>query len=131
MNTPPSRVPTVLIVEDNEEFLTLLQRFLEPRYRVLRAGDGEEGLRLALAEHPQVILTDVLMPRMDGIELLRRLRENPETSDLPVVVLLATASPEDLHAAERLRASTILPKETISRAALLEILENLLAQTAT
>ncbi|MEP6768072.1 MAG: response regulator [Acidobacteriota bacterium] len=82
---------TVLIVDDDEGVRRLLSLELEPYgLRVLEAGDGAEGVRLAKVERPDVVLLDVLMPRMSGWDALRELKESPETRGIPVIVLSVT-----------------------------------------
>lgn len=112
--------PKILIVEDDEQFQRLLRRFLEPEYDVATAGDGQEALKRIATDRPAVVLTDVVMPVMNGVELLRKIRGHPDTRELPVIVLLATASPEDVRVLRELAAFNILAKEEISRAALRE-----------
>lgn len=83
---------TVLIVEDQLEFLAIHKLYLEKHgYRVLAAEDGEVGLRFAREHRPNVILMDFSMPRLDGIEATIQLKRNPDTRDIPVVLLTAHA----------------------------------------
>ena len=109
---------TVLIAEDDDQFRVLVERLLIPDYRVVTAPNGEDAFALAKEEHPDVILTDVLMPKMTGVDLLRSIKDYPETKDIPVVILLATATNSDISAVESLNADGIIPKEEISRDAL-------------
>jgi two-component system OmpR family response regulator len=74
------------------------------------AGSGEEGLRLAVAEPPDCILLDVMMPGMGGEATLAALRERPETSGIPVIFLTANADPEDTARLEALGARGVLGK---------------------
>lgn len=81
---------TVLIVEDEPDLGELLRELLELQgYRALLAYDGVEGVALAVAERPDVVVTDVMMPRMDGLELIERLRRNPDSRTTPVIVMSA------------------------------------------
>ena len=107
--------PPILIVDDDEQFRTLLRRFLEPDHAVSEAANGAEALRRVEERTPRLILTDIDMPEVNGVEFLRKLRATPAGTGLPVIVLLGTALPEDLRAARRLQASAVLPKEEISR----------------
>lgn len=88
---------TLLVVEDIPDILTLLKATLEFKgYRVLTARDGQEALDIIEGERPAVIVTDILMPRMDGFNLIHRLRLDPATRDIPVIFLSATyVAPED------------------------------------
>ncbi len=80
--------PTVLVIDDMSAILKMLKKRLEHwGYRALTAGSGEEGLELALTEVPDLILLDVLMPRMKGREVCARLKANPSTRDIPVIFL--------------------------------------------
>jgi CheY-like chemotaxis protein len=87
----------LLIVEDIPDILTLLKATLEFKgYRVATARDGEEALEAIEKERPAVIVTDILMPKMDGFSLVHRLRIDPKTRDIPVIFLSATyVAPED------------------------------------
>lgn len=79
----------LLIVEDNKEFRTFLREQLEEFYLVLEAADGEEGEKQAIDENPDLIISDIMMPKVDGIELCRRTKTNVQTSHIPVILLTA------------------------------------------
>ncbi len=87
----------LLVVEDNTDILNLLNTTLSFKgYRVVTARNGTEALDAIEKERPAVIITDILMPQMDGFSLVHRLRLNPDTRDIPVVFLSATyVTPED------------------------------------
>lgn len=87
-----SDVTTVLVVEDSDEIRSLVRSQLSGRFRVLVAADGEEGFRMARDLLPDLVLSDIMMPGLDGIELSRRLRADPETDFIPLVLLTARAS---------------------------------------
>ena len=90
-----SHCATILIVDDSPENLMVLTELLSPTYRVLAAQSGEKCLRIASSKtRPDLILLDVMMPGMDGYEVLRQLRTNPETHRIPVVLLTALADPQ-------------------------------------
>lgn len=93
----PSEPATLLVVEDIPDILTLLKATLEFKgYRVVTARDGQEALEIIERERPAVIVTDILMPRMDGFNLVHRLRLSSETREIPVIFLSATyVAPED------------------------------------
>ena len=93
---------TVLIVEDVELNRDLLVQLLEDRYRLVLAGDGVAALARAAEAQPDLILMDLSLPRMDGWEATRRLKEHAELSRIPVIVLSAHAMRGD---EERARAS--------------------------
>jgi len=85
---------TVLIVEDDDELRNFLRVILKKNYLLLDATDGLIGFEIAVQEHPDFIVSDVMMPGMDGIELLKKLKENLETSHIPVVLLSAKTTLE-------------------------------------
>ena len=86
---------TVLVVDDNPELRDFLAARLAGRYRVLLAADGEEALATAKVELPDVVISDVTMPRLDGLGLLRELRRSPDLSSVPVILLTARATHQD------------------------------------
>ena len=90
--------PYILIVEDESDIgESLRYNFERERFRVQIAESGEQGLRLALDEKnpPSLILLDLMLPGMNGIELCRRLRREPVTKDIPIIMLTAKASEAD------------------------------------
>jgi len=83
----------VLIVEDNQDARDFLAYFLTREgHQVIEAEDGEAGLRMALEEKPLLILTDISMPRMDGVEMIHCLRQDPEFADTKIIALTAHGS---------------------------------------
>lgn len=80
---------TVLLVEDNDDFRYYLKDNLQPFYKVVEAADGREGWQKALSAHPLVIVSDINMPYMDGIQLSRKVRFDKRTSHIPVILLTA------------------------------------------
>lgn len=81
--------PTILLVDDEEEILDFLERILKESYSILRAVNGTEALQLLSAESIQLVLSDVMMPEMDGFELCRKIKSNFEYSHIPVILLTA------------------------------------------
>ncbi|HEY0937308.1 MAG TPA: response regulator, partial [Trebonia sp.] len=81
----------VLVADDNGDMRAYLGRLLSARWRVTAAKDGEEALRLARRLHPDLVLANVMMPRRDGVSLLRALRAEPGLQDTPVLLLTARA----------------------------------------
>ena len=82
---------TILAVDDLPQNIKLLDAVLSPRgYTVLSAGSGEEALELLSTEVPDLVLLDIVMPGLDGYETCRRIRTNPRTSFLPVVMITAS-----------------------------------------
>ena len=92
---------TILIVDDLPQNLRLLDAVLSPRgYRVLPAASGEEALRVLRDQQPDLVLLDIVMPDMDGYEVCRRIRTDPSTAYLPVVMVTASGDQEKLQAIE-------------------------------
>jgi len=87
----PKGAPTVLIVEDNEDFRFYLKDNLRAYYKIIEAPDGKEGWRKVLSAHPQLVVSDISMPYMDGIELCRKIRTDERTRQIPVILLTAMA----------------------------------------
>ena len=89
--------PTVLVVEDDPVILRLLEvNFELEGFGVVLAHDGAEGVEAARAERPDIIVTDIMMPRMSGIELVQALKEDAATASIPIILLSAKAQTSDL-----------------------------------
>jgi two-component system cell cycle response regulator DivK len=87
--------PLVLFIEDSLDQLDLYELALRDRYQFLGASDGEAGVKLAIAQQPDVLLVDLSMPRMDGWEVCRRVKNHPRTAAIPIIILTAEDS-EDI-----------------------------------
>ena len=87
----PADAPRILIVDDTPEMRTLVGSILSPHYHILTACDGAEGIELALREQPALIISDVMMPRVDGYAFCRRMKSEPTTALIPFVMLTAKA----------------------------------------
>jgi ligand-binding sensor domain-containing protein/signal transduction histidine kinase/DNA-binding response OmpR family regulator len=85
---------SILLVEDNEDFRFYLKDNLRNNYKVLEAVNGKEGWHKALASHPQLIVSDINMPEMDGITLVKKLKADKRTSHIPVILLTAVTAEE-------------------------------------
>jgi DNA-binding response OmpR family regulator len=104
-------VATVLVVDDDPWILRMVTTVLEKRgHRIITALDGEEGLQKALAEPPYLVVTDVMMPKLDGWSLIKQLRAHPEFALVPVIFLTALGSDEDRIRGFRMGADDYLPK---------------------
>jgi len=89
-NTGQDKTPVVLVVDDNQQNLELLQVYLEDvDCRSIPACDGPEALDIIAKEPPDLILLDVMMPKMSGFEVCRRIKNDPKTSDIPVIMVTA------------------------------------------
>lgn len=85
----------VLVVEDNDDLRDFIQSILKPYYKVQLAKNGREGLELAQKTVPDLIVSDIMMPEMDGIELCNKLKDDDKTDHIPVVLLTAKATQSD------------------------------------
>ncbi len=102
--------PLILLIDDDPEILVLLKEFLEADYNIIFAGNGREAYHKVITDRPDLIVSDVVMPEMDGIELCRRIRDNFDTSHLPVILLAARAEIEDRIAGLKAGADSYIPK---------------------
>ncbi|MEM7038946.1 MAG: ATP-binding protein, partial [Bacteroidota bacterium] len=119
--------PLVLLVEDNPEMRTFTAGILRDHYRLLTAENGWQGLEIARAEIPDIVLSDWMMPEMDGIALLDHLKNGRDTSHIPVVLLTAKAQAEAQATGLKTGADAYLSKP-FNPEALLAQLANLLTQ---
>lgn len=91
---------TILLVDDNPQNIELLQAYLEDlQCKVISAVDGIEGMEAIARDNPDLILLDIMMPRMSGFEVCRRLKEDPATADIPVVMVTALNELGDIERA--------------------------------
>tara|TARA_R110002096_G_scaffold392382_2_gene587369 strand:+ start:166 stop:1365 length:1200 start_codon:yes stop_codon:yes gene_type:complete len=88
-------LPKILLIEDNSDMRQFIKGQLIGTYKVIEAVNGEAGLQYALKDPPDLIVTDLMMPRMDGIELCRKLKTDLHTSHIPVIMLTAKAGREN------------------------------------
>ena len=82
-------LPMILLVDDNEEILEFLERILNTKYAILKAADGKEAIAMLEKEAVQLVVSDVMMPEMDGFELCKIIKSNFEYSHIPVILLTA------------------------------------------
>ncbi len=95
----PAATPTVLVVEDDPVILRLLEvNFELEGFTVLLAHDGAEGIAMARAHRPDVVVSDIMMPNVSGLELLEALKGDPSTASIPILLLSAKAQTSDLKA---------------------------------
>jgi two-component system alkaline phosphatase synthesis response regulator PhoP/two-component system response regulator VicR len=101
----------VLVCDDERHIVRLIQVNLERQgYEVVTAFDGREGLEKIRAEKPKLVVLDVMMPYMDGFEVLKNLRKEPETEHLPVIMLTAKAQDKDVFEGYHYGADMYLTK---------------------
>lgn len=102
--------PVLLIVEDNRELRVHLKNELRNQFRIREAVNGADGLEKVLKHYPDIIISDIMMPEMDGFELCRKIKTEIETSHIPVVLLTARSLEEDRIEGYRTGADEYLPK---------------------
>jgi len=102
--------PILLIVEDNRDVREFVKDNLDDEYYVLKADNGEKGVEIALKHIPDIIVTDIMMPVMDGYELCTRLKQNLKTSHIPIIMLTARASEEHQLEGINTGADSYMPK---------------------
>jgi DNA-binding response OmpR family regulator len=116
-------VTRILIVDDSPDFRTLIEKVLvRAGYDVVTGEDGEDGMRQAIIEQPDLILLDFMMPGKNGLEVFRELRENDNTAGIPVIMITAFTAEFQNATMEALRyklddfiSKPVSPKELISR----------------
>ena len=102
---------TVLVIDDDPVILELLRvNFEIEGFEVITAVDGAEGLERAQAQRPDVVISDIMMPRRDGLQLLTDLKGDPETEDLPVILLSAKAQKTEVQQGLDLGADDYITK---------------------
>lgn len=102
---------TILFIEDEPNLQKMVSRFLEDKgYQVKSALDGELGLKIAKESKPDLILLDLILPKKDGFEVLKELKADSETKDIPVIVLTNLETSEDVEKALSLGATSYLVK---------------------
>ncbi|MGH9178678.1 MAG: response regulator transcription factor [Acidimicrobiales bacterium] len=120
---------TVLVVDDDPVIQKLLKvNFEMEGYTVVIASDGVEGLERARSERPDIIVLDVMMPKLSGLDVAKALKSDPETSTIPVLLLSAKAQEADLRAGDQAGADGYLTKP-FDPLHLLQRVEDLLART--
>ena len=88
---------TILVVDDDPKVVRVVEiNLAQEGYQIRTAADGEEALAAVARERPDLVLLDVMMPRMDGFEALKRLKADPATAEIPIIMLTARAQDEDV-----------------------------------
>ena len=126
-DTTPQARKTVLLVDDNEPHLELLEVYMEdlPEVRAVTATNGLEALTRVAEESPDVILLDIMMPKMSGFEVCKRLKADPKTRDIAVVMVTALNETGDIERAAECGADDYISKP-IDRKALVALVRNVL-----
>lgn len=121
---------TILFIEDERALQKTLGNFLrENNLKVISALNGEDGLKLAKREKPDLILLDLILPKKDGFEVLKELKEKEETSKIPVIVLTNLEEMEDIEKAIELGAKSYLVKSSYSLKEMAEKVKEILEPT--
>lgn len=112
----------VLIVEDDTFLVNIYEtKFTHEGFDVTVALDGESGLKVALKKKPNIILLDILLPKLDGFAVLKKLKENSETKDIPVILLTNLSQKDDVEkglkegANDYLIKAHFMPSETVTK----------------
>ncbi len=105
-------VKTILIAEDEEAMLEALANKLEKKgYAVLRTRDGEEGYKVAMAEKPDLLILDILMPKLSGMDMMEKVRQDSNWgADVPIMMLTNVSDPDSVSRAAILRVYDFLVK---------------------
>jgi len=103
-------LPTLLVVEDNKDLCNLLKLQLEDKYKVYIAGNGVEGLKKVNLYHPDIVVTDQMMPKMTGTEMLQQIRNDFQISHIPVIILTAKTDDEEKIKAISMGANAYITK---------------------
>lgn len=112
---------TILVVDDQPDIVAIARDYLDRAgFRVLTAGDGDAALRLARVEHPNLLVLDLMLPGMDGLDVTRALRRDPATADLPIIMLTAKVEETDRLVGLELGADDYItkpfsPRELVAR----------------
>ncbi|MDZ4716006.1 MAG: two-component regulator propeller domain-containing protein [Cytophagales bacterium] len=110
-NTVLTKFPhTLLVVDDNPDITSLLETILSDRYTILKASEGKRALEILEEERIDLVVSDVLMPDMDGLTLCRKIKENIQTSHIPVILLTAMAEMENRIEGLQVGADSYIPK---------------------
>jgi two-component system, OmpR family, alkaline phosphatase synthesis response regulator PhoP len=102
---------TILLVDDEEDIIKLnMVRLIDSDYDVISASNGKDALKKAGSQHPDLILLDVMMPGMDGLQVLAALKKNPEALSIPVIMLTALGEDEIMNKAKLIGAVDFIAK---------------------
>ena len=118
------KIKTILLADDEEPVRALVAATIrdDSRYKILEAKDGMEALEIARKEKPDIILLDIMMPKMDGFEVCRQLKSDPRTSGISIILLTALAQNTDKGKAKEVGANGYFAKP-FSPTALIKKLE--------
>lgn len=118
---------TILLIEDEEMLANMYEtKFQAAGYDIHKALDGDTGLKLAFEHDPDLILLDVIMPKLDGFSVLKQLRENPKTKNTPVLLLTNLGQDEDVSKGKKLGATGYLVKANMTPAEVVDKIKDYL-----
>ena len=117
----------VLLVDDNHDILDLLEVFLFSGYDCITAVNGFEGLKMAREAPPDCIVTDIMMPVMDGIKFLNNLRQDPKTAGIPVIAVTSFIKKENMKSLLSMGFAGIVSKP-LDRKAIIAVIEKTLGE---
>ncbi len=103
-------VPLMLIAEDNNDMLSYISEEFKSNYRIIKVSDGNTAYKMSINEIPDIIISDIMMPGMDGVELCRRLKTDDRTSHIPIILLTASSSEESTLEGLQNGADDYIPK---------------------
>jgi diguanylate cyclase (GGDEF)-like protein len=109
-DTMTTERPKVLIIDDDQRYLQSLEALLQPYYEIITDSDSLNALSIAMTEHPYLILLDLIMENIDGYQVIRELKQNLETADIPVIIITGSHETEDETLCLRLGAVDYITK---------------------
>jgi CheY-like chemotaxis protein len=123
-------MPKILLVEDDSNLREIYGARLEAEgYEIISASDGEEALAFAVRERPDLIISDVMMPKISGFDMLDILRSTPETRDVKVIVMTALSQEEDRQRGEQLGADRYVVKSQVTLDDIVVMVQDILTGT--
>jgi DNA-binding response OmpR family regulator len=123
------RKQKILIIEDEATLQKALQEILlQENYEVISALDGKRGLEMALSEAPNMILLDLILPKMDGFEVLKDLKKDEKTKEIPIIILTNLGSTEDVQKALVLGATNYMVKADHDLSEIVEKIKGIIGQ---
>lgn len=119
--------PKILIVEDEPDLLEMYRLYFgQAGYEIIEATDGQIGVDLIKQKNPDLILLDILLPKIDGWQILKELKENPDTKKIPIIVFSNLAQADEIQKGLKLGADDYVIKSNSTPKELLERIQNLL-----
>ena len=116
-----SKKKNILLIEDEEMLASMYEtKFTNEGYEIHKALDGESGLKLAAEHQPDLILLDIIMPKLDGFSVLKKIKEDPKLKNVPVVLLTNLGQDEDIEKGNKLGAAGYLVKANLTPGEVIE-----------